>query len=244
MGSVQEVVGIHHSTDVSLFYGSLKRREINLAHRALVDDRVRIMAVKIGIVCQEVLYCGADSLALQPLDITDGDFRSEIRILSQIFEVSSVHRSAINIDAGTEHKVNALRTRVPSDFLSDASGQCGIPGCRQTNASCHGSCGSVIANTEGPIRHLERRQSQPRERADEHVVNSAKHGHLLFECHPAKYAVHALLDFVCGRRSYWSGGIQSPYKDEAERSTKSERWMTLVHGHFSHGLSSLALKLL
>src|SRR3984957_6326804 len=185
-----------------------------------------------------MLYGGADALALHSLDIPDHNLRSEIRILAQVFEVSAVHRSAINIDARSEHKVTPFRARASSNFLSHAAGQCGIPRRRQTNPACHGSCGSVVANTERSIRHLEWRQPQPGERTDEHVVNSAKHVNLLFERHPTKNGVHALLDIVRCRRSSRSRRIRSPHKDKRERNTEFAQRIESVHWHSSHGLSS------
>src|ERR1700720_2740393 len=102
-----------------------------------------------------MLHSGADAFSLHSLDIRDGNLRSEIRILAKVFEVSAVHGSAIDIDARSEHEVHAFRTRVPSNFLSDTAGQRGIPRCRQTNSAHHGSCGSVVANTQRSVCHLE-----------------------------------------------------------------------------------------
>src|ERR1700720_2905866 len=102
-----------------------------------------------------MLHSGADAFSLHSLDIRDGNLRSEIRILAKVFEVSAVHGSAIDIDTRSEHEVHAFRPCVPSNFPSHAGSERGVPRCRQTNPACHGSCGSVVANTKGSICHLE-----------------------------------------------------------------------------------------
>ncbi len=72
--------------------------------RALVDDRVRVVPVEFRIVGHEVFGRGANTLALDAIDVADGDARREVRVLAEVLEVAAVQRSAVMFRPGPRRK--------------------------------------------------------------------------------------------------------------------------------------------
>ena len=61
--SVHEIVGIHDRADVSILHREFKRRQINFACRAFVNDGVAIVPEELGIVGEKMLHGRTDALA-------------------------------------------------------------------------------------------------------------------------------------------------------------------------------------
>src|SRR4030095_16427553 len=141
--AVSEVVGIHDGADVALFYGSLECREIDLAHGALVDEGVDVVAVIFLVVTPEVLDGGANALGLETFDVSDSSARSQKRILAEVLEVSACHGSAIDVDAGAEQDVDASSASVVSKDIAEFAHQLEIPGCGQSD-SAYRAGGTVV----------------------------------------------------------------------------------------------------
>jgi hypothetical protein len=88
--AVSEIVRIHDRANVRFFHRGFEDRQIDFPHGALVDDRISAVAVKLRVVAHEMLDGGGDTLALNSLDVSDGDPRPEKRIFAKVFEVTPI----------------------------------------------------------------------------------------------------------------------------------------------------------
>ena len=156
------------------FHRSLEYRQIDLAHRAFVDNRVGVVAVKLRIVSHEVFDGGADALALHPFYISHGDARREQRVLAEVFEIPPIHRRAIDVDPGSQQEVHSFGPGIPAKLGAHPLGQGRIPGGGQGDAAGHGRGWSKVANSERTIGHFQRGQAKPRDTANEEVFYSSE----------------------------------------------------------------------
>ena len=196
--AVDEVVRVHDRADVRLFHSGLECGQINLAHRPLVNARVRVVSVELGVVAHVVLDGRRDALRLNAADVADGDTRGEVWVFAEVLEVATVHRRAIDVHARPQEKVDALRARVAPYLRADALGQLRVPSGRERDAAGHRRGGAEVANAQRAVGHLQSRKAEARHVAYEEAVHAAEHVYLLFERHLFEYELDAPLDI--GRR--------------------------------------------
>ncbi len=89
---VEPVVGRHDGERAALADGELEGNEIQLAERALVDDRADGRPLELGVVADEMLDGGEDALGLDPADVAGGETARQQRVLGVALEVPSGQR--------------------------------------------------------------------------------------------------------------------------------------------------------
>ncbi len=196
--AVHQVVGGHDRAHVRLLDRGLEGGQVDLAQRALVDHRVRVVAVELGVVGREVLDRGADALGLHAADVADRDPRGEERVLAEVLEVAAVHGRAVDVDARSEQEVNALGARVTADLGGDALSERRVPGGGERDAAGHGRRRAEVADAERAVCHLQAGDAGLRHVAHEEAVDAAEVVDLLLERHATEDRLDPLLDF--GRR--------------------------------------------
>src|SRR5712664_3788009 len=107
-------------------------------------------------------------------------------IFAEVFEISSIHRRAIDVHTRAQQKVRAFGLCVPADFRAYALGQRRIPCGSQGNSARHGCGRSEITDTDRAVGHLQARQPKSREGADKKIVHTSEHVDLFFQRHPAE----------------------------------------------------------
>src|SRR5712692_2031009 len=111
-----------------LLHCGLEDGQVNLSQCALVNDRVRIVAIELRVVSQEVFDRGADALTLHTFDVTDRYARREEGVFAEVLKVPAVHWRAINVYTGSQQKVHAFGACVSSKLGAHAFSQHRIPG--------------------------------------------------------------------------------------------------------------------
>ncbi len=149
--AVGQIVGIHDGADVRAFDGGFEDGQVDLAHGALVDDGVHVVAVVLRIVAYEVLDGRRYAQLLHALDVADGDAPAQERVLTEVFEVAAVHGCDINVHARAEHEVNAARAGIGGDGAAHAFRQRRVPGGCQSDAARHGGGRPVVARADGAV---------------------------------------------------------------------------------------------
>src|SRR6267142_2943786 len=141
---------------------------------------------------------GADALALHAFDVTNRHARGEGRVFAEVLKVSTVHWSTIDVDPGRQEEMYSFGARVTSELDPDKLGQRRIPRSSQRNASGKRSSWSKIADADGSVGHLQARQVETRNVANEKVVDASEQIKLLLERHLVEDRVDPTLDL--GRR--------------------------------------------
>src|SRR6185437_8234891 len=164
--------------------GGFKSGETNFPHGALIDDRIRVVAVEFGIVGHEVFGRGANALALDATDVADRDARGEVRVLTKVFEVAAIQRRAIDVESRAKEKIHAFRARVAPYLRAHAFGESRIP-----------SSGKI--ETGG---HSQSWDSELWHGPDEKPVCATYQINLLFQTHFGDDCVHAGVSVRVHRR--------------------------------------------
>src|SRR5882762_9825594 len=116
MQVVCQIIRIHDGTDVGILYRCLKRGQVNFTHRPLVNDGIRFMTIKFGIVTHEVLDSRAHSLTLHTVYISNRNFGGEERIFTKILKVPAIHRRSVDVHAWPKQEMNTFSTCVTTDL--------------------------------------------------------------------------------------------------------------------------------
>ena len=81
----------------------------------------------LGIVAEIMLDRGRDALLLHALDIADGDLAGQEGILAEVFEVTAVHRSAIDVNAWAKQKHGSAGAAIAPKFFADTEREGPVP---------------------------------------------------------------------------------------------------------------------
>src|SRR5437879_12539702 len=118
MGAVAQVIRVHDSAYVRFLDRRLERGEINLAHGALANNRVRVVAVELRIISHEVFDRRADALALHVFDIPHRDARGEELFFTDVFETSFLVSLAVAVSKRIQQRLRVFRLELPATLLS------------------------------------------------------------------------------------------------------------------------------
>ncbi len=113
------------------FHCHLKRWQIDLSQRSLIQIRADVVPVILLIVSRKMFYSCDHSLALDAFDVAHGHLPREVGIFSHVFKASSSNRCAINIHARRKQNMDSARTRILPQCFSHQSSQLRIPCCCQ-----------------------------------------------------------------------------------------------------------------
>src|SRR5258707_9765151 len=195
MHVVCQIIRIHDGPDVGILYRRLKRWQVNLTHRPLVNDRVRFMTIKFGIVTHEVLDRRAHSLSLHSLYVSNRNFGGEKGIFAKILEVPAIHRRSVDVHTRPKQEMNAFSTCVATDLDTRSFCKYRIPRRGQCDSTRHRSSRTIVTNTNWSICHFQWRDTQPLDSPDEKTVESTNHVDLFFQGHPAHQSIDPTLNF-------------------------------------------------
>ena len=97
----------HDGLYVGLPHGGLEGRQVNLVHRAIVDDRHVVVAVMLPVVAGVVLQTRSDALALNTFHLCDGQGAVQAGVLGIVLEEAAAQRIAQDV-AGRAQQDAAL----------------------------------------------------------------------------------------------------------------------------------------
>ena len=112
------VVGAHHGGDLGVLQSNLKRQQVSLARRPLVDIHIDRVAAALLIVQGIMLDVADDMLSLQTFHDRRNQLSSQYGIFAQIFEGAAIAGFAGEIGAPAERHVVALGAQFTSNQSS------------------------------------------------------------------------------------------------------------------------------
>jgi hypothetical protein len=126
---VDEVVGAHHSADVTLGHCSGEGRKVDLLQRAHAHVGRSRRFVCLFAIGGKMLHRRDDRIALYAVDLGHGRLPCQKGVLSERFIVAPVQRNPIDVHVGREHDVDSLLPRLRAQFLAHSLLQRRIPRC-------------------------------------------------------------------------------------------------------------------
>ncbi|UOZ03065.1 hypothetical protein MUY22_29915 [Amycolatopsis sp. WQ 127309] len=152
--AVHETGGGHDGRRVALLHRLLERRVVDLVEGALVDDRVGVVAVLLGVVGHQVLEVGHHVVGLHALDVLRRHRAGQVGVLARHLEDAPAARVAHEVDVGPEVDADALRLGLGADDL--AVGQFGgrVPARRgghrgrQRRRPAHDHAGTAVVQVQ------------------------------------------------------------------------------------------------
>ena len=226
--SVDQVVGIHHRVHMALSDGSLKGRQIDFAHGALVHVRADVVPVVLLAVHGVVLDGGDYALGLDALNERDHQGGVEKRILGKIFEVAPGQRRARDVDTGSEQKMHTAGAGIPAQGFADSARQRRIPTGGQRHSAGISGGRTPGAHADRRVRHLEARQVDRRHGLREHLVDAAQQHNLLFERETGYQGVSSGLNLRRVRRGRLGECGERAARKQREKAGDGQRRQTIV----------------
>ena len=135
MRAVDHVVRGHDRAGLAFLDGDLERGQVQLAHRALVHDRVQHHAALFLVVEREVLDATRNAVGLYAAYVSRGHLAREQRIFGKILEVPAAARVALEVGAGSEQDVDFLVHRLFAQHLAHLLAQLVVPAVRHGGGS-------------------------------------------------------------------------------------------------------------
>lgn len=125
--AVQPVVGAHDGPHAGPLHRRLERHQVHLAQRALVDLRRHRHPLELGLVADEVLDAGRNTLVLQPGDVGDRHLRRQHRILTVELEVAAADRRAVQVHGRRQQHMGVLRAGLAPESPADLVDEGRVP---------------------------------------------------------------------------------------------------------------------
>src|SRR5579871_836351 len=120
-----------------------------------------------------MLYSRGNSLTLHSMDVAHRDARRQERVFAEIFKISAVHGSTIDVYSGAQKKMHAFGARIPANLSADLLRQSRLPGCRKRYSPSHGCGRPIITHSQRPVRHLKTGHAQSGNTAYIKIIDAA-----------------------------------------------------------------------
>src|SRR5215471_9056292 len=85
-----------------LAHTRFKRRKTNFSQRPLIHNCIQVVPIVFGVIGHKVLHGCDNTLRLHPLNETDSGSRGEIRVFTEVLEISPVQWRTVDVDPGGE----------------------------------------------------------------------------------------------------------------------------------------------
>ena len=105
MLSFIQVVRPHDSPCASFLDGGLECWQVDFIQGAVVHDDIGVVSVYFVVVQRIVLDAGSHSIALHAFYVRHYHLGGQVRIFAHVFEVASVERRAVDVDARSQYDV-------------------------------------------------------------------------------------------------------------------------------------------
>jgi hypothetical protein len=152
--AVDAVVGGHDRPDAALAHNGFERCQVQLAQGALVQDDVDGVALRLGVVGDEVLDRRADAFRLQPADVGGADPPGQHGILAEALEMASAVGGAVQVDGGRQQDVDAFAAGLGGQQPAQPFDTPLVPGGGERGGGGH--VGRGVALVPGPAAHAGR----------------------------------------------------------------------------------------
>jgi hypothetical protein len=179
VGAVDEVVAAHHRADAGVADADLEGEQIRLAHGALVDDGVGIVAAFFLIVHRVVLDVADDVLILLALHLLSDERAGEDGVFAFVLEGAPVAWFAREVDAAAQRHGESLVAQLFGDERTVVISNFGVPaGCLGDAGGQSGSVAAVLAaasHAVGRVGYLEIGNAELRNAGDKSCAAQRAH---------------------------------------------------------------------
>ena len=124
--TVDAVIRAHNRPRLRVLYGSLKRRKVNFAQGAFINDAVAGHAVVFLTVGSEMLHADADILALHAIYVVFGKLAGEVRVFGKILKIAATERRTLDVDGRAEQNRKVLRLAGVAKHFTGAAEQLAV----------------------------------------------------------------------------------------------------------------------
>ena len=129
MDPVDRIVAVHDGTHVGFLDSLPERREIDFMHSPDVNVGRCMVATPLLVIGSEMFHRGNHALVLHTYNIVLCDFRSQIRVFSEIFEIPAAHRAAVHVHSGAKKDCHSPGLGIGSKRMAELFGEFPVP-CR------------------------------------------------------------------------------------------------------------------
>ena len=143
MLSFIKIVCAHDGPRLAFLNCSLESGQIDFIKSTVVHNNIGGVTVDFLIIQRIVLYTGSYTILLHTLYIRNHHAGSQIRIFTHILKVTSIQRSTVNVDTGTQKDILVAITRLFTDTFSIKQRHIRVP-CSSQTSQCRISHTRVI----------------------------------------------------------------------------------------------------
>ena len=172
MDAVEQVVGCHQRTRPALADGNFKAAQVDLAHGAFADLTVAAVAIRLLIVCREVLERrAAAGVLLHAQRDRGGKFAGDQGIFGEILEVASAADVAVDVQRRSEPQVHAEALHLVADQIAAQLGKAEVPALRERRSDRDG--GAVLLEDLALCSAVSGKELQPQRSRRRHQLQDA-----------------------------------------------------------------------
>ena len=183
MNAENRIVAGHDGSDMSLLDCFPECREIYFMKCPLIHVRTCMMAAPFLIVGRKMLDGGYNAFRLYTFYIMFCDFRGQIRVLAEIFEIPAVHRSPVDVHARSEQYGHSPGLGVFAQTMTEFFCQIPVPCSGGEYSGRIKSADSIVAYALGAVRHTDLRYAQPVHAPHDERSNGTYIITLFLQCH-------------------------------------------------------------
>ncbi len=186
---VQPVVGRHDGECSALADRHLERNEIELAQRALVNDRTDGRALELGVIADEMLDGGEHAFGLDAPHVPGGKTARQQRVLGVALEVPAGQRRPVQVDRRSEQPPAAPIACFPPDERAECLDESRVPRGAERGAARDAGGGGAPHSGQGispcavrTVGHVHLGNAEPvHGNRGQHVLSRSESG-LLLKC--------------------------------------------------------------
>ncbi len=161
MNPENRVIAVHHSPDTGFLDSLPESRKVYLVEGSLIHIRTCVVTAPFLVVGREMLDSGDHAFRLHSFNIMFRHLRGQVRILTEIFKVSAVHRCSVDVYTGSKEDSHSSGLGILSKSVSEPFGKFSVPsGGRKYSGRIKGA-GGIIAYALRTVRHSYFRNSKP-----------------------------------------------------------------------------------
>ena len=161
MNPEDRIITVHHSSDVGFLDCLTERREVYLVEGSLIHIRTCVVTAPFLVVGSEMLDSGDHAFRLHTFNIMFRDLRGKVRILTEIFEVPSVHRCPVDVDTGSKEDRHSSCLGILSQTVPEPFGKFPVECRRRKYSGRIKGAGRIVTDSLRTIRHTDFRNAKP-----------------------------------------------------------------------------------
>ena len=191
--ALHPVVARHDRPRLRLLDGDLERCHVDLVQSSVIDVRVHVHALRLDVVCHEVLHRRTHSLALHTVDVSSCKLTRQQGVLAEILEVATAQRRPLDVHSRSQEHVDAQCLSLLAQCLANLFEKLEIPGRRQARSRREAGSRRLVAvaprvgrggpaQTVGTVGDPDEGNVEPRDGLSAPRITAGRQRRLLLQC--------------------------------------------------------------